>query len=981
MNRFTKALAVCLLAFAAPAFAQQTSGNITGRVLDDQEAAIPGVSVTATNTATGFVRTDVSDAEGIYRLNSLPVGTYDVVAELQGFTRVEQKGLVVNVGQTIDTNISLKVAQIAETVTVTGESPLISTTASEVGQVVDVTRIENLPLNGRQFANLAATVPGVGLGFHSDPTKSTQYSPQINGGNGRNVNYQIDGGDNNDDTVGGLLQLFPLEAIQEFNFITQRFKAEYGRSNGGVLNVVTKGGTNDFHGSWFTLLRDTSMNAVSFSEKINSLDKQDYRRYQFGGSFGGPIVQNKAHFFAAVERTQQDTKQAVNTLGLFPSLDGVLDTPYRENLFTAKATTNVNPAQYLSVRYGRNTNTQPYGAGLRNAPTSWSTSENSFNSINANHNWVVGQSMLNEFIFQYADFRNNIPLSSTDPYLLFPNSVNAGANPNTPQTTEQKKYQFRDDFSWTMSGMGGLAHDFKAGVNWIHEPHLFITFNGGSSPQLTMASNDINGPVQLVTFNGGAADVNIPVDLYALYLQDDWRVNDRLTLNLGVRWDYVSGIVLDQSRNPNFQVFQNAGRAGRFNGVFGGLLEDFGKDPQDDKNNIQPRVGFAYDLRGDGRDVVRGGWGIYYDFGYTNANALFPALDAGGGHGTVFSVQNSAGIRKADGTFYRASDPVSTIAHLNEANTSVAPLLGQVLSPRLQQPYTYQTNIGWAHQLNASTAVTADFVRVQGRDLNFRFRPNQRLNGGARYLADLTLNPASQAIRTAISAGEGEYAAGIFSVRRRMTNGLDFTASYTLSTATSIIGSANDELDANLIQDVRDPFADVQDAPSTRTDARHRFSASAVIQAKWGIQIAPIFSYRSALPTHSFEGIDTNLDGNTVDITSRAFKYTGINEDTGVATFEEIGACETVNCSRRAPFSQLNLRLSKVFSLPGTVKLEAIGEVFNVFNAINPSIPLTTRRLSATGASLSSFMQPTAFAGDFQQPEQRVGQIGFRLTF
>ena len=136
-------------------------------------------------------------------------------------------------------------AGVSESVTVTAESPLIETSTSSVGGVVDVKRIESLPLNGRQFANLAATIPGVGLGFHTDPTKSTQYSPQINGGNGRNVNYQIDGGDNNDDTVGGLLQLFPLEAIQEFNFVTQRFKAEYGRSNGGVMNIVTKSGTNN----------------------------------------------------------------------------------------------------------------------------------------------------------------------------------------------------------------------------------------------------------------------------------------------------------------------------------------------------------------------------------------------------------------------------------------------------------------------------------------------------------------------------------------------------------------------------------------------------------------------------------------------------------------------------------------------------------------------------------------------------------------
>ena len=238
-------LCCCWWRSSAPALAQQTTGTIAGRLVDAQGAAVPGVTVTGRNTQTGFVRTGVTDGEGVYRLTALPVGTYDLVAELQGFTKIESKGIVLNVGQTLDVDMTLKLATVQESITVNAETPLIETSSSSVGGVVDISRIESLPLNGRQFANLAATIPGVGLGFHSDPTKSSQFSPQINGGNGRNVNYQIDGGDNNDDTVGGLLQLFPLEAIQEFNFVTQRFKAEYGRSNGGVMNIVTKSGTNN----------------------------------------------------------------------------------------------------------------------------------------------------------------------------------------------------------------------------------------------------------------------------------------------------------------------------------------------------------------------------------------------------------------------------------------------------------------------------------------------------------------------------------------------------------------------------------------------------------------------------------------------------------------------------------------------------------------------------------------------------------------
>jgi hypothetical protein len=390
-------------------------------------------------------------------------------------------------------------------------------------------------------------------------------------------------------------------------------------------------------------------------------------------------------------------------------------------------------------------------------------------------------------------------------------------------------------------------------------------------------------------------------------------------------------------------------------------------------------VGLAYDVRGTGRDIVRAGWGIYTDFAYTNQNAINAAIDALGGGGIVFLANNPAGIRKADGTFFRVSDPLSTIAFQNLVDPTLPPLAGQVQSPRLQQPYTRQANAGWTHQLDSSTALNVDVVRADGRDINTRLRINQLVNG-RRYLADLPLQPNSNQFRVALSEGTSLYRALIVGVNRRMSNHLDVSASYTLADAKSIIGSAADETDANLVQDVRDPFGAVQNAPLTRTDARHRVSLSGIVEAPYGVNVAPIFLYQSALPTHSFEGLDLNADGNNNDKTARAYRYTGLNAD-GSATYEEIGDCTTVNCSWRAPYSQMNLRVSKSFGMRGASRVEAIAEIFNLFNAKNPSIPLTTRRLGSTGAPLGSFMQPTGYAGDFGQPEQRVGQIGFRVSF
>src|SRR5436190_11053740 len=511
-------IAICAFALTATsAAAQQTTGNIQGRIVDAQKAAVPGVTVTAKSATTGFTRSEVTDTEGIYRLNALPVGNYDVHVELSGFAPKDLKAIVVNVGSTSEINVELNVAGVSESVKVTAETPMVKTTDSSVGGVVDTTKIESLPLNGRQFANLAVTIPGVGLGFHSDPTKSSQYSPQINGGNGRNVNYQIDGGDNNDDTVGGLLQAFPLEAVQEFNFQTQRFKAEYGRSNGGVLSVVTKSGTNTPSGSFLEFFRDKSLNSLSETERLPEIEgtgpavKGDYRRNQFGGSIGGPLVKDKAHFFAAVERTQQDTTQVVDTSGLFPDRNGTFAVPYRENIFTTKVTANLNAEQYLSVRYGFNNNSQPYNAARNSTFDNWGDSSNKLNSINLNHNWVMGGAKLNEFIFQYADFSNFIASRSSAPAESFPNGVSIGANGNTPQTTQQKKYQFRDDFSWHATGHGGLGHDFKAGASFINEPHLFVTFNTGKGAVFyTHTTNDLAGPISSVVLSDGDAAANIP---------------------------------------------------------------------------------------------------------------------------------------------------------------------------------------------------------------------------------------------------------------------------------------------------------------------------------------------------------------------------------------------------------------------------------------------------------------------------------------
>ena len=339
-----------------------------------------------------------------------------------------------------------------------------------VGGVVDRRRIEELPLNGRQFANLAATLPGVGIGFHPDPTKSTQYMPQVNGGSGRNVAYVVDGADNIDDTVGGPLQQFPLDAIEEFRFSTASYGAEHGRASGGVMTVVTKSGTNTLSGSVFNFGRHELLNSRTTTEERAGVAKPDYRRLQFGGSIGGPIAENRAHFFVAMERIHQNTFQAVDTQGLFPEFDGVFPIRYRDSLLTTKATFNAGRSDRLAIRYGWTADRQPEGAAPRRVVDTWGDSRNTFHSLNASYSRILSATAFSELVVQYATFANSIA-TSNQPLESFPNGVIVGHSPNAPQATEQRQLQVREDVTWHRAGLG-IAHDVKFGGSVGYVPFV-----------------------------------------------------------------------------------------------------------------------------------------------------------------------------------------------------------------------------------------------------------------------------------------------------------------------------------------------------------------------------------------------------------------------------------------------------------------------------------------------------------------------------
>lgn len=943
-----------ILLIPAALFAQSSGAALSGRVSDEQGGAIPGVTVTATNNATGLQRVAVTDSFGTYRFGVLPIGTYTVTAELGGFGTVTTQEVQLNVATQREVDITLSSAAVQESITVTAEAPLVSNTPA-IGTTVSQQELENLPLNGRQFANLATLAPGTSLSVNSDPTKPGQLTIALNGGSGRNVNFIIDGGDNTDDTIGGALQNFNLEAVQEFTIQTMQYKAEYGRSTGGVLIVVTKTGTNNLGGSAYGFFRDDSLNETTRTEAGAGLDAQPYERKTFGGSIGGPVIRDRAHYFATYEKTDRQTTYTVDTGGVFPAFDSrSFPTPFEDELITAKATWDISAKQLLQVRYGYQKNSDKYGAAPTYLPSALGTVANKYESVLGGHTATISGTKLNEFVYQWTRFDNLISADSNDPFLIFPSGIVSGQNVNTPQSTHQEKSQFKDDFSWS-STLWGSRHDFKTGFNYIHEPILGGDFTSGTSGQFNLLRDDSSSPVTSIVVFGGFLGFETPIEQYGVYFQDDWSVSPRLTINAGLRYDYWEGFDLDQRTNSIWQVLSSVQKhtlphlRGFENGG-GGVLEN-------DTNNWGPRLGITYDMSGDGRQLLRGGVGRFYDFPYTNATILFPAAVVQSDYGVIYSNDDPNGIKNPNGSFFKPGDPLPP-------NQGTAPIgFREVASPTLATPYSDQISLGYSWQVTDSVGVNLEAVTVRYRDLPYRFRmnPGSDVNGDGRVAQEErlfpTLNPRT---RLWFGDGEADYDGVNVGVRARLAQSFEMQGFYTWSRAEGNVLVGADEFrlwnqpgtTSDTSVNPFDPQCGACFGPLF-TDARHRLTFSGVYRAPWDINVSGILRWRSALPYTDHAGRDVDLDGYDMDLSP------GIDH---------------VNSRRGESFSQLDLRVAKQFQLGGDFGIELIGEMFNVLDEDNPAGFVGNRQAS-------NFGQPTRFAGDPAQGEQRLIQLGARVKF
>src|SRR5229473_2545243 len=453
------------LCAAVGAHGQTVTANLQGVITDASGAVVGGATISAINTETGIQRSAETNADGLYRFNLLPRGQYQVLAKKAGFAS-QSLNVTLMVGDTATANMVLNVAGQTETVNVSTEASQVDTSSSQIEQPVTQVQIANLPVNDRNFQQLANLIPGAAPSPSYDPTKRLYGGVVSGGATARSSGISVDGGNFNDNIVGGPVGLVPEDAIQEFQVITNQYTAEYGHSAGPFINVVTKSGTNTLHGSGFLLYRQKDLQANGFFEK----KKPDFNREQFGGAVGGPFIKDKTFGFYAIERNRQQKAQTVDTGGLYPQFEGSFPAPFRDLLMSAKLDHHFNPEENLSLRatFQRNTSRE----GLRVDPNllfGGPPAESAFQiATNENISWqatqtsLISNRTLNQFVVQFNRFINNLKPTSLGINLRFP-SVVIGQNASTPQNVQQDRLQFRDDFS-TQANFHGL-HSLKFGAD------------------------------------------------------------------------------------------------------------------------------------------------------------------------------------------------------------------------------------------------------------------------------------------------------------------------------------------------------------------------------------------------------------------------------------------------------------------------------------------------------------------------------------
>lgn len=979
MNGYVRRLllGVCCAAVAAsPAFGQQR-GSVNGRVLDAAGLALPGATITITEQSTGFSRTVVSAETGGYAIPNLDPGTYTVTVEMPGFASVKRTDLLLSAGTNLTVELQMQVAGVQEELVVTGSAPLVERSSNQIGGTLSRREIEEVPSNFRNFTALTQLIPGM----TPNPAASSFEGGQVvaNGTPSQQNVYLLDGMYNNDDRLGGSQGTqvrVVLDNIEEYQVLSNQYSAEYGGGAGAIINMVTRGGTNDFNGRAYAYFRDDTFNARN-AFLPDDVPKPEERTLQAGFGLGGPIIRNRAHFYFTVERDHED----IAGLKRFPEEAAPLARDF-VGTFTVRATNlfgrgdvQLNDRNFVNVRWllekaptrgeGFNTNNETIDA--QGWESDWdhliSGTYTAVLSDRASNVLRVGRISEELGTGAQAFFDDNVKqigFAGRDPFSIgqrneHPSYVTGkgGEGLNTVIRT----YVIDESFSYFVPSLWGGEHTFKAGGGvGFHEMPPRTTFSSGTFSFRTDAPYDPNDPstfpFQFDVTVGPPNDYGYAVTSrdrrFYLFVEDKWRVASNLTLNLGLRYDH-------HRHTPASK-------------------DDFG-----------PRLGFAWDVMRTGRTVVRGGVGKFYAYvpvvldlthQQSGVRTLFPSISINADNDACGCVLRPDMITDSAGNPGVAALSPAAQAYLRQVRDQV--IAGttfnrnpRIDSPDRQMPYTWSWSTGVSQQLYDTMAVSVDYVANVSHDQIGVIDINEPINGvrpgvdvfdpdGTLIPAEARGTPFARVLQTQTSpAFNGRYQSLQLSFVRRMSNRWSGRLAYTLQKS-NYVGLGNP--DARRVSLDNDPRADYGRFASNR---RHVFAASGSVNPWRSLTVAAVVSAISGAPINETVGRDVNGD---LDNNDRPVR--GVDDLTRPILSKLDSNGRAVINGLEGPGSLL-IDLSFRYQIPLAAGLESLDLFYDVFNLINREnlVPPTGNRQSPF------FMVPRAA----QFPRQM--QFGLRVRF
>ena len=952
-----KRLVFAFAALVFPLAAAAQEATLNGTVTDSTGSVLPGVTVQALHDASGNTFMAVTDGRGAFQL-PVRVGTYRITVQLQGFTTVTQSGVEVLVGQTATVNVQMSPSTLAETITVTGESPLVETTSSKVSGNIDPRQITELPSQGRNWMSLALLAPG-------NRTNAQGATPVQDRGDVREFQLNVDGLQVTSNLGTGNQARYSNDSIQEFEFISNRFDATQGRSSGVQVNAITKSGTNNLSGSLVGNFRNSAWNAQD--PVLNRV--LPYSNQQISGTLGGPIIQNKLHYFGNYEYEHQPLTSIWQTP--YPAFNIELEGTRSVKLGGVRGDYELSSNTRLMGKVNHTILNEPFGPGTANHPSGTNANEEKSTDVIGQFTQVLSNRALNEFRAGYAAYGiEQVSLTSWSQHWQAPNGISTdgpnitlrgfqtGRNNNLPRFRDQSVYTFRDNFSMFFDAAG--RHDVKAGGEYLHlldntrncnRCGGVITANNGPVPanveQIladafnadTWALNQLSSITS--NYQVGVTDESAfltPLYMwkYGAWLQDDWRIGSRLTVNLGLRYDLIWNAFAQNVEFPPFAM----------------------PDRPQDANNVQPRVGFAYQLSD--RTVVRGGSGLYYN-DILNTNVLWPQSPL---TIAVIRVNNDGRPDFASNPF---NGPLPTYEQALQRFCNVNLRPGCLLRDLQEQApipdyahvtHSWQTSIGVQHQFGTRTAVDINYVNIRSRDeksiqdnVNITFDP---ATGNPWPYSDVAHRafPTYGVVGMIPHTGQSDYHGLQTSVTKRMSDNWQGTLTYTLA-------GLWDQDPQPISGFTEVPFPVAKDLGGERSlaegDQRHRLVFNGIWEVGKGFQLSGIYFYGSGQRSQIVCGCD-----------ARGLQIASVDrmrlDGTIIPRQSFVGE----------PIHRVEMRVQQRVRIGDRASLSGFAEVFNLFNHDNFGAYNLTETSPTFGQPIAS--PNLSYAA-------RTVQLGFRFQF